>query len=126
MSQKHSTPVDPALVSQLDAAGAGPVEAVFTLRPPDGADPMDAGAVREKVAEIVRAAEESAGEKARDVHVMPLAQSFALAAPPGVVRAVLACKEIASALANSQPEGLAIDPRPGPKKGTRGGKPRKG
>ncbi|MFM8219285.1 MAG: hypothetical protein ACKOJF_10185, partial [Planctomycetaceae bacterium] len=39
-------------------------------------------------------------------------QSFALRAPRELLEAVLACPEIASAMANQQPESLLIEPVP--------------
>lgn len=121
--------VDPELERQLAAGEGSRVEAVFTLRPPEGCDLMEEGEVRRAVDRIVQSAQASAGQEGCDVHVMPLAQSFSVAAPAGVVRAILKAGGIASAMANNQTERLAIDPPPRaprqvPRRG--GGKTRKG
>jgi len=124
MTQKNATPADPELLRQLDAAEPDQsVVANFTLRPPKG-DLMEAQEVHQKVNEVVKSAEEEAGQKIHDINVMPNAQSFALAAPAEVIRAILASKDIASAIANEQPESMAIEPvpRPTPKGGSGGGK----
>jgi len=124
-------PVDPALEQQLSAAGDDDaVEATFSLHPPSDSSPLiDPAEVRTQVARLVKSAEDATGQKVRDLNVLPRIQSFVLSAPPKVVRAVLRCGEIASALANIQPEGLTIEPvtgsgkKPPPR---RGGKPKKG
>jgi hypothetical protein len=130
MARKKTPPVDPELERQLASADKEhPVEAVFTLRPPDDTPLLEAGAVKEAVDRIVKSAQAASGQEVSDLHVLPMAQAFALAAPAGVVRAILESEEIASAMANAQPEDLAIKPvsRPkgkAPRRG--GGKPRKG
>lgn len=130
MPRKQPTPVDPELRRQLAAAGEDhPIEAVFTLRAPDDNPAPPAGEVRQTVDRIVKSAEAASGRAVRDLHVMPMAQSFALAAPAGVVRSILESAEIASAMANAQPEDLAIEPVPrsaakAPPRG--GGQTRKG
>ena len=125
---QNKAPADPELLRQLDAAGADqPVIASFTLCPSKG-DVMAAQEVHQKVDEVVKSAEEKAGQKIKDINVMANAQSFVLEAPPEVIRAVLGSKAIASAIANEQPESMAIEPvpRPTPKGGGGGKKKRKG
>ncbi len=125
MSARETTPVDPELRRQLDAAGDRPVEAVFTLRPPAGKPVMEAAAVQKAVDRIMKSA--GGGEAGADVHVMPFAQAFAVAAPAAVVKAILSHGGVASAVANAQPESLAIDPPPPHSKSTRrGGRAPKG
>jgi hypothetical protein len=130
MSRKQPIPVDPELRKQLEDAGEDQsVEVVFTLRAPDDAAVLDEGEVSRTVDRIVKSAQASSGQDVRDLNVMPRVQSFAVAAPPGVVRSILTCPEIASAMANAQPEGLAIEPVPRPTKKARprgGRKPPKG
>jgi hypothetical protein len=131
MSSKPNIPVDPVLERQLSAAGDDDaVEATFSLRPPsDGNLLMDPAEVRSTVDRIVKIAQDKAGQKVRDLNVLPRIQQFVLAAPPKVVREVLKCREIASALANRQPEDIAIEPVGPPAKKSRprhGGKPKRG
>src|SRR5688572_20267692 len=131
MPSKSNFPVDPELERQLSAAGDDDaVEATFSLRPQSDENPLiDPAEVRSTVDRIVNAAEDKAGQKVRDLNVLPRIQQFVLAAPPKVVRELLKCEEIASALANNQPESLAIEPadRPATKPPSRrGGKPKRG
>lgn len=104
-------PIDPELERQLRAAGDDErVEATFSLKPASDESPLiDATEFRSTVDRIVQRAEEKAGQVVNDLNVLPRIQQFVLAAPPKVVREVLKCKEIASALANVQPESLAME-----------------
>jgi hypothetical protein len=131
MPNNPHKPIDPELERQLAAAGDDEaIEATFSLRPPSDESPLiDPGVVRSTVDRIVQTAQKKAGQQVRDLNVLPRIQQFVLNAPPKVVREVLKCKEIASALANNQPESLAIDPVDRPAKKPpprRGGKPKQG
>jgi hypothetical protein len=112
MPSKPNTPVDPELERQLATAGDDDaVEATFSLRPPSDENPLiDPADVHSTVDRIIKAAQDKAGQKVCDLNVLPRIQQFVLTAPPKVVREVLKCGEIASALANRQPEDLAIEP----------------
>ena len=126
MPKKPGISVDPELERQLAAAGDDEaVEAAFSLRAPDENPLIEPAEVQSTVDRIVKAAQDLTGQKIHDLNVLPRAQQFILAAPAKVVREVLKCAEIASALANKQPESLTIDPvESAPKKLTprRGGK----
>lgn len=131
MSSKPNIPVDPELERQLSAAGDDDaVEATFSLRPPSDENPLiDPAEVRSTVDRIIKTAQDKAGQKVRDLNVLPRIQQFVLAAPPKVMREVLKREEIASALANRQPEDLAIESveRPAKKpRPRRGRKPKRG
>jgi hypothetical protein len=130
MSKKPSTVLDPELQRQLGAADKDqPIEAVFTLRTPEVNPLLEEKEVQQIVQRIVKSAQDSSGQQVNDLYVMPRAQSFSLAAPAGVVRAILERAEISSAMANVQSEEMAINPvsRSREKSTTRGGgKPRKG
>jgi hypothetical protein len=129
VARKHSTRVDPELQSQLDSADKDhPVEAVFTLHAPEETPLLGASEVHQTVDRIVKSAQAESGQEVRDLNVFPNMKSFVVAAPAGVVRAILGSEEIESATANQQSEDLAIEPPPRrrkpPPRG--GGKPRKG
>lgn len=130
MSNQHPAVIDPELRRQLAAVGKDqPIEAVFTLRTPDPSAVLDTKDVHRAVDRIVKSAQDACGLRVKDLNVMPRVQAFALSAPAGVVEAILDSADIASAMANAQPEDLAIHPvpRPSGKGGSRGGgKPRKG
>jgi hypothetical protein len=129
MSKKQLNPLDPELQRQLAAATEGQsIEAVFTLLAPEDHPVLDPDDVRRRVDGIVKTAQEASGQAVLDLHVMPLAQSFVVAAPAGVVRAILDSSEVASAMANAQPEDLLIEPVPrsSPRSRKGGGKPRTG
>ena len=101
--------VDPELERQLDAAeGDGPVQAVFTLQAPKTNPVLAADDVRSAVARIVQSAKAACGQDVSDLHVMPTAQSFSVAAPAGMVRAILKNREVAAAIANVQREDIGI------------------
>jgi hypothetical protein len=113
MAKKRAKAVDPGLKALLDgaeAAGDRPVEVVFTLRTPEDVPYLEANRVQEAVHQIVEDAQRASGKSMNDLHVMPLAQSFAVAAPAGVVRQILRSDSIDSAIANRQSEDLAIEP----------------
>jgi hypothetical protein len=111
MTKKQTTPVDPELKRQLASVTKDQsIEAVFTLRAPAGDGLVESDQVRQTVDRIVKSAQSASGQEVRDLHVLPMAQSFALAAPAGVVQAILESTEIASAMANVQQEELAIKP----------------
>jgi hypothetical protein len=130
MSHKRPKKVDPELEKQLSAAGKGdPVKCTFTLRPPEGETLMNEGEVRKAVEQIIQKAQDASGEKVSDVNVLPRMQSFVLAAPAEVVRAILSGGGIETAIAPKQPEEMVIEPvsrSPGKEKRRGGGKPRKG
>lgn len=130
MAKKQSTPVDPELRRQLDAAEEDqPVQAAFTLRAPAGNPLIEADVVRKTVDRIIKFAQEKSGKAVRDFHVLPYVQSFTLAAPAGAIREILNHGDIASAMANVQSEEMAIKPVPRSRaKSTSrgGGKTRKG
>src|SRR5215207_10019944 len=101
MAKKRAYPLDPELQRQLAAAPPHqPIEAVFTLAAPADHPTLDPDDVRRRVEGIVKSAQEAAGHVIRDLHVMPLAQAFALDAPAAVVRAILDSADIGSAMAN--------------------------
>jgi hypothetical protein len=105
-SRQAKAKVDPELRRQLSRAAtaeAGPVEAVFRLRPATrrGVSPSG-GAARDLAALVVaRVAEElGASPGDYDVNVFENLGYFVLAAPPGFVERVLDQPEVASASAN--------------------------
>ncbi len=111
MPDNQTTPVDPELVRQLEAADKNQtIEAVFTLRPAEKSPLLDVDQIKNSVDRIVKSATKLSGQKVGDIHVMPYAQCFSISAPAAVVRAVLEHSEIASAMANVQSEDLAIEP----------------
>lgn len=105
--------VDPFLTQALKEAPVdATVQAVFTLRTPAGQDFRESDSTRATVDKILGKAASSAKAAPHRLVVYPNTQSFALAGPPALVRAVLKHDDVASAMANIQKEDLLIRPVP--------------
>lgn len=113
-ASRRSAKVDPELRRQLAhrGAGAGPVEAVFTLRQEKTAKRAASPArIEAAVQRLLRRVEAQVGEAAQDVNVFRNLGAFVVVAPPRFVSALAAQAEIATAAANRQPRGMGIPPK---------------
>ncbi|OFX27618.1 MAG: hypothetical protein A2Z07_11165 [Armatimonadetes bacterium RBG_16_67_12] len=113
-ARRQAIKVDPELQRQLDqrAAGAGPVEAVFTLRQEKttkrAASP---GHIEAAVRRLLRRVEAQVGEAPQDFNVFRNLGAFVVVAPARFVSVLAAQVEIATATANRQPRSMIIPPR---------------
>jgi hypothetical protein len=103
--------IDAKLKKRLtDASAQGSVEAVFTLKTPEGQPYLSGAAAREAVDRIVAAAAADTKVRPTRLTVFPNVQSFALSGPPALVRRVAQHDDVASATANHQDEDMLIRP----------------
>ena len=103
--------VDPELERQLDAADDDtPVQAVFTLKTPAGEPYRSAASTKECVSKMIDAAATTAKGAPERLNVFPNLQSFTVAGKPSLVRSLMSNDQVASAMANQQPEDLQIRP----------------
>jgi len=111
MTTTPSPEVDAELTRQLSRAAPGEaVQGVFVLRTPPKQPYLTAAETRDQVHALLTAAQKHCGFDCEQVTIFENLQSFALQAPREMVQAVLASPQIASAMANAQPESLQIDP----------------
>lgn len=111
MTTTPSPEVDAELTRQLSRAAPGEaVQGVFVLRTPPSQAYLTAAETRDRVHELLTAAQKRCGFDCEQVTIFENLQSFALQAPREVLQAVLASPQIASAMANAQPESLQIEP----------------
>ena len=86
------------------------MQGVFVLRTPPSQPYLTAAETRDRVQALLTAAQKRCGFDCEQVTIFENLQSFALQAPREVLQAVLASPQIASAMANAQPESLQIEP----------------
>jgi hypothetical protein len=102
--------IDPQLEHQLQVARGGrDVGATFTLKLPK-TGVLSATETETTVRALLQRASRRARVKPSDVNVFANIQSFAVQAPPVLVREILQEPEIGSAMANEQGEELEIAP----------------
>jgi hypothetical protein len=103
--------VDLELTRQLSQAAPGQaVQGVFVLRTPPSQPYLTAAETKDRVHAVLAAAQKQCGADCERVTIFENLQSFALQAPREMVQAVLSSPAIASAMANTQPESLQIEP----------------
>ena len=103
--------VDPELVRQLAAStDDGRVEAVVRLQPQDGLPTTPPEETERLAHELVRRTQKASGEHEDAVNVFKYLGSFAISASPAFMKALIAQPEVASALANKQPDSGMIRP----------------
>ncbi|MDA1194974.1 MAG: hypothetical protein O2894_07285 [Planctomycetota bacterium] len=113
--------IDPALRLLLDESEARasepresgqeePVQATFTLCTPPGQRFLSAEDTARVVERLIDDAATKSDARPAHLKVFGNLQSFAIAAPPALLRQLIACEEIASAMANKQTEDLFIRP----------------
>ena len=121
-AHKAPTKVDPELERQINSAAAESktVEAVLMLRQSPTQIAANADGATALVDEVLKRVKEKAGTSAKQVNVFQNLGMFIVEADPSFLRELLAQPEIASAVANQQPEEAGPDKRAG-----RRGKPRK-
>ncbi|HEX5705973.1 MAG TPA: hypothetical protein VFX96_01660 [Pyrinomonadaceae bacterium] len=120
---KNARPkIDPHLLAQLDrvAAGEEPVEAVFMLRPAARAQVAAVPGMTEKLTnEVLNRVREKTDTSEQRLNIFHNLGMFVISAPARFVRELLSQPEIASAIANQQPESAAIPlPKAKPSKKT--------
>ena len=107
MGNKSNTNTDPELVRQLHAATAddASVEAVFMLAPEDPSQIVPSPERTEELTRhLLERVKASIGKAAEDVNVFHNMGSFVVSAHPDFLRELIAQPEIASAMANQQPQ----------------------
>lgn len=103
--------VDPELVRQLAAStDDSRVEAVVRLQPQDGLPATPPEETERLAHELVRRTQKASGEHEDAVNVFKYLGSFAISASPAFVKMLIAQPEVASALANKQPDSGMIRP----------------
>jgi hypothetical protein len=98
---------DPELIRQLNeaAAASSSVEAIFKLRPEHPKQiAMNPDRAEEVTHQLIDRVKEEVGYDACKVNILPYLSSFIIEAPVMFVRRLLEQPEIASAMANRQPE----------------------
>ena len=111
MSTSPLPHIDPELMRQLTHARPGElVEGVFMLRTPSSQACPDASETQDQVQRLLSSARRRSGARDDRLTIFENLQSFALRAPRELVQAVLESPDIASAMANQQPESLLIEP----------------
>lgn len=91
-------------------AGDGPVEAVVRLRPDPGQIVTTPEETERVTHELVSRTQQVSGEASPAVNVFRYLGSFAIAASPKFMKALVAQPEVESALANRQPSQGSIAP----------------
>ena len=107
MGKESNTNTDPELVRQMRAAtGAdGSVEAVFMLAPEDPSQIVPSPErTKELTRQLLERVKARIGRAAADVNVFHNMGSFVVSAHPDFLRELIAQPEIASAMANQQPQ----------------------
>jgi hypothetical protein len=105
--------IDQELRRQMTQAVSGNeiVQAVFTLKPPNAKEKSPKPDEVEKVVkELVKRVEHETGIEPEDLNVFKYLGSFVVEASLKFVAKLLEQKEIASAIANRQPESLVMSP----------------
>jgi hypothetical protein len=106
--------IDPELIKQLDATAASQddkVEAVIRLRPDDASQIVPAPEQTETLANhLIERVKGQVGESATHYNVFRNLGSFVVSAPPAFIRELISQPEVASAVANRQPESAAMPP----------------
>jgi hypothetical protein len=103
--------VDPELARQLAAStDDGRVEAVVRLQPQDGLPATPPEETERLAHELVQRTQKASGEQEDAVNVFKYLGSFAISASPAFLKALIAQPEVASALANKQPDSGMIRP----------------
>jgi hypothetical protein len=105
----YQVKTDPELLRQLEATSASDelVQAVFTLNLPKRKLPSPEQ-VRELSKNILDRAEKTTGIKAEKYNVFGYLGAFVVSAPSILIREMLSDSEIATAVANQQPESILI------------------
>jgi hypothetical protein len=103
--------LDPELVRQLAATtDDGRVEAVVRLQPSGGLPTTPPEETERLAHELVRRTQQESGEHEDAINVFKYLGSFAISASPAFMKALIAQPEVASALANKQPDSGMIRP----------------
>lgn len=110
-----STPkIDPELAKQLEPTAASQdkkVEAVIRLKPDDASQVVPAPERTETLTnQLIERVHGQVGEPATRYNVFRNLGSFVVSAPPSFIRELISQPEVASAVANQQPESAAIPP----------------
>ena len=107
---RPSVKIDSELLRQLDSADAAQsIEAVVTLRTPEGLKYLSAAQTSQTVKDLI-AATASDTEECQVKTVFPNLQSFVVAAPAHVIKAITEHADVASANANRKVESMLIEP----------------
>ncbi len=107
----RSKPVDPKLEKQLaELDDASAIEAIVTLRSPEGREYLTAAETEATIAKILSRLKPVDRSRCTVHTVFPNLQSLVLSGPPSVVQAVVDDRDVASATANQQSEDLLIRP----------------
>lgn len=102
--------IDSELLRQLGSASASQsIEAVVTLRTPEGQKYLSASQTSQTVKDLM-AATASDTDGCQVKTVFPNLQSFVVAAPAHVIKAITEHADVASAIANRQVESMLIEP----------------
>ena len=111
-ARKPPTKVDPELERQMNVAAAGTktVEAVLMLRQTPTQIAADPGGITERVEKVLKRVKEKAGTEAKQLNIFQNLGMFIVEAEPNFLRALVAQPEIASAVANRQPDEAMTPP----------------
>lgn len=113
-AMEASAKTDQELRRQLEQASndGQEVQAVLALRQPEAAAQfLSPEQTQQVVEDLVTRVRMQTGEAPRDYHVFRNLGSFVVAAPPAVINHLVQQDEVASAVANRQPEGVVAPPR---------------
>ena len=115
LGKESNTNTDPELVRQMHAATGddASVEAVFMLAPEDSSQIVPSPErTKELTRQLLERVKARIGKGAEDVNVFHNMGSFVVSAHPDFLRELIAQPEIASAMANQQPQAEAPDKNP--------------
>ena len=111
-ASKQQPKIDPELIRQIDAAAADTrsVEAVLMLRQDLSQIAAHPERTQEMTKELLKRVKNRVGSGPKQVHVFQNIGSFIVAAEPSYLRELLAQPEIATAVANRQPDQAKTPP----------------
>jgi ABC-type dipeptide/oligopeptide/nickel transport system permease component len=111
MSKNPKVKIDSNLLKELEQAATGSheVEAVFALRPPDPPQKyLKPEQTQSMVQNLLARVEQETAEAPQDINVFKYLGSFLVVASANFVRKMLEQDEIASAMANRQPDSMEL------------------
>lgn len=108
MGANKKRKTDPELLRQIDSGEANndSIQAVFSLALPLK-KLLDPKQVEDATKQVLERAEKEVGSKPKDVNIFKNLGSFAVSADASFIRRIIDDPEIASAIANKQPEKIS-------------------
>ena len=114
MAKKDTkTATDPELTRQMHAASAAgdDIEAVFTLAPDEAAEGVRSPEETEDLTHrVLKRVTSRVGQPEKKLNIFGNIGSFVISAHPSFVKELIAQPEIATAIANRQPEPPPVNP----------------